>query len=187
MESQKGQRKGKGAGAVKWVPPHREAYKANVDASMGKDRRRGVGVVVRNSRGEVRLAACKCIRADWEVDTTEAYAALYAMKLCWEAGIRRLELETDSKTTAEALSRRKVLNNYTSIFIHDAGEMEGRFDVISFSHVRRCANMAAHELAKLALQFDEEKTWFRDFPPSITAVIEGDKPCNQLPRAELCE
>jgi len=101
MESQKGLHKGKGTEAVKWVPPHREACKANVDASIGKDRRRGIGVVVRNSKGEIRLAACKCIRANWEVDTTEAFAALYAMKLCWEAGIRRLELETDSKTTAK--------------------------------------------------------------------------------------
>ena len=51
MESQKGQHKGKGTEAVKWVPPHREACKANVDASIGKDRGRGVGVVVRNSKG----------------------------------------------------------------------------------------------------------------------------------------
>jgi len=132
------------------------------------------------------LAACKCIRADWEVDTTEAFAALYAMKLCWEAGIRRLELETDSKTTAEALNRRKMLNNYTSIFIHDAGKLEGLFDAISFSHVRRSANTAAHELPRLALQLDGEKTWVRDFPPSSTVVTEGDKPCNHLARVELC-
>ena len=144
-------------------------------------------MVVRNSRGEIRLAPCKCIRAYWEVDTTEAYAALFAMKLCWEAGIRKLELETDSKTTAEALNRRKVLNNYTSIFIHDAGKLAGLFDVISFSHVRRSANMAAHELARLALQSEGEKTWVRDFPPNITVITEGDKPCNHLARVELCE
>jgi len=66
------------------------------------------------------------------VDTTEAYAVLYALKLCWEASFRRLELETDSKTIAEALNERKMLNNYTSVFIHDACMLGSMFDFYPF-------------------------------------------------------
>jgi len=45
-ETQRVQLKGKGTGAVKWIPPQRDACKANVDASIGRERRRGVGAVV---------------------------------------------------------------------------------------------------------------------------------------------
>ena len=144
-------------------------------------------MIVRDCLGETKLAACKGVYADWEVDTTEACAVLYGLQVCGEAGLRKIELETDSKTIAEALNRRTQLQNYTSIFIQDALGMGEFFDVVSFSHVRRNANMVAHKLARLALQFEGGKIWFTDIPPCITNVLELEKPCDHVDGNELCE
>ena len=117
MEEQKGQNHEKKAGTSVWLPPPKDVLKVNVDAAIGGDRKRGIGVIVRDCLGETKLAACKRIYADWEVETTEAGAVLHGLQVCREAGHRKIELETDSKTIAEALNRRTQLHNYSSIFI----------------------------------------------------------------------
>ena len=72
------QTKGKGTvtTASKWLPPERGLLKVNVDAAMGRESRRGVGVIARNSEGEIMVAAHKKVRAEWDVDTMEAFAVL---------------------------------------------------------------------------------------------------------------
>ena len=165
-------------GTAEWKPPPRGVLKANVDASIGRGRKRGIGVIVRNHRGEIRMAASKRIHADWAVDTTEAYAVLYGLQICGEAGYRRIELETDSKIVADAMNGRTQLQNYTSVFIQDALVQGDRFDAISVSHVRRNANMEAHKLAQFALLLEGGRIWYKDFPPCIADVIKtGNQGC----------
>ena len=82
IEARRAQKtKGKGTEETvpKWSPPQRGFLKANVDAAMGRDSRRGVGVIVRNSQGEIMVAANKNVRADWDVDTIEALAVFYGL------------------------------------------------------------------------------------------------------------
>jgi len=152
MKAQKIHCMRKTEGVQKWLPPSGDFLKANVDASTGKDSIRGVGVIVRNSKGETMVVAVKSFRADWDVDTIEAYGVYYGLKVCWEMGYRKVEMEMDSKIVADALNSRKILQNYTSCFIHDAHTLGRLFEAVSFSHVKRSANMAAHKLAHLALE-----------------------------------
>jgi len=91
-----------------------------VNASTGRDGRKGVGVVVRDSKGDIMAAACQSFKANWAVETVKAYAVFYELRICWQAGLRMMELETDSKQVTDALNGRTELLNYTSIFIHDA-------------------------------------------------------------------
>jgi len=163
MEEKKVKNRGRVTGTAEWKTPPRGVLKVNVDASIGRGGKRGIGVIVRNSRGEIRMAACKRIHAEWEVDTAEAYAVLYGLQTCWEAGYRRIELETDSKIVADAMNRKTQLQNYTSVFIQDALVQGDRFDAVSFSHVRRSANMEAHKLAQLAYLLKEGKPGTRTF------------------------
>ena len=86
----------------------------------------------------------------------------------------------DSKIVAEALNRRNNLQNYTSTFIHDAHTLGSLFTAISFSHVRRSANVLAHELARLALASEGGKIWLRECPPRIAALIELERQCTLL-------
>ena len=69
--AQKTHCKGKAEVVPKWSPPPGDFLKANVDASTGIDSMRGVGVVVRNSKGETMVVACKSFRVDWDVLRSE--------------------------------------------------------------------------------------------------------------------
>ena len=179
MKAQKIKGKGKEETAPKWSSPERGWLKANVDAAMGRGSKRGVGVIVRNGAGEVMVAAHKNVRVDWDVDTMEAFAVLFGLQVCWEAGYQRIALEMDSKTIADALNKRKSLQNYASTFIHEAQVLGNRFSSVSVTHVRRGANGVAHELARLALNVEGVKIWFGGCPPCIEGLIEREKLCTQ--------
>jgi len=183
LEEQKGQYRGEVAGTPVWLPPPTGVTKVNVDAAIGRGNKRGMGVVVRDCLGESKLAACKGVHADWDVDTSEAYAVLFGLQVCKEAGFRCIELEMDSKTIAAALNKRTQTQSYASVFIQDALRLGELFDVVSFSHVRRNANRVAHRLARLALQFDGKETWNTALPQCITDVIELEKQCIPVPGA----
>jgi len=178
--AQKTHCKGKAEMVPKWSPPPGGFLKVNIDASTGRDSMRGVGVIVRNNKGDIMVAEHKSFRADWDVDTMEAFAVFYGLKMCWEVGYQRIEVEMDSKIVVEALNRRKNLQNYTSTFIHDAHTLGSLFTSISFSHVRRSANVLAHELARLALASEGGKIWLRECPPRIAALIELERQCTLL-------
>jgi len=136
--AQKAQCKGKAEVVPKWLPPSRGFLKENVDASNGRDGMKGVGVIVRNKKGQIMVAARKRFRADWEVDTMEAFVVVSGLKVCWEAGFRRVKLEMDSKIVAEELNGRRNLHNHTSVFIHDALTLESLF--LQF-HSRMCGEV----------------------------------------------
>ena len=57
---------------------------------------------------------------DWGVEIVEAYVLYYGLKICWEAGLRTLEMETNSKLVADMLNGGIKRQNYVSNFIHDA-------------------------------------------------------------------
>ena len=176
MESQRASGGRKPAEHLKWEPPREGLLKVNVDASTGRDGKKGVGVVVRDSTGEVKVMACRSFKANWEVEMVEAFAVLYGLQICWQEGLRRLELETDSKQVAEALNGRRNLLNYTSIFIHDALNLGNRFPVISFSYASRRTNNVAHELAQLGLRIGEERLWYDRWPSRVAELVDHDRP-----------
>ena len=93
-------------------PPKTEFFKVNMDASTGRDGRKAVGVVVRDSKGDIMAAACRSFRANWAVERVEAYAVFYALRICWQAGLRMMELKTDSKQVADALNGRTSIGRF---------------------------------------------------------------------------
>ena len=167
MESQKAGCGSKPAANSSWKPPRAGLLKVNVDASTGRNGRKGVGVVVRDSNGDVKIMACQSFKANWEVEMVEAFAVLYGLQICWKEGLQKLELETDSKQVADALNGRKDLMNYTSVFIQDALNMVNRFPVISFSFASRKTKNVAHELAHLSLSLGEERLWYDRWPVAL--------------------
>ena len=177
MESSRASGTRKAVEHPKWIPPREGLLKVNVDASTGRDGRKGVGVVVRDSSGEVKVMACRSFKANWEVEMVEAYAVLYGLQIGWQEGLRQLELVTDSKQVAEALNGRRNLLNYTSILIHDVLKLGNSFPVISFSYESRRTNSVAHELAQLSLRLGEDRIWHDCWPSRVAELVELDRPC----------
>ena len=56
-----------------WTPPPQGMYKVNVDAVVFKEQRcYGIGVVIRNDKGQMMGALCKKIPLPWEALEAEA-------------------------------------------------------------------------------------------------------------------
>ena len=67
-----------------WTPPPQGMYKANVDAAVFKEQRCcGIGVVIRNDKGQMMGALCKKINLPWGALEAEAKAAETGILFAW--------------------------------------------------------------------------------------------------------
>ena len=82
-------------GSRRWQHPSEGTVKVNSDAAVFDSGHIGWGGVVRNELGEVRVACCGRMEGGYEADVAEAIAARFVMKVAWEAGCRRIIMESD--------------------------------------------------------------------------------------------
>ena len=88
-----------------WRPPPLGWYKVNVDGAVFKERGHcGIGVVVRNDKGQIMGALSKLLPYPLGALETEAKAAEIGMTFAWELGLREIILEGDSQTIMAAIA-----------------------------------------------------------------------------------
>lgn len=96
-----------------WQPPERGWCKINFDAYIGSDGSRGLGVVLRNDQGCVVLTSTRKVRANWDVETIEAIAALYALDVAKRMNFSMIHLEGDALKVITAIS-----HQFTPLLFH---------------------------------------------------------------------
>lgn len=80
-----------------WKPLEEGVYKINTDAAVSlNDSNAGLGIIIRNHRGQVIASETKYLEFVSSVDEAEARAALEGLKFAIEAGIHPIQLEVDS-------------------------------------------------------------------------------------------
>ncbi|XP_075665130.1 uncharacterized protein LOC142634749 [Castanea sativa] len=107
----------------------------------------GVGVVVRNSFGEVKAALAKKIRKPPSVDVLELLAARRAALFSEELGLDRVNFEGDLEQVMKALQWGGWDFAPSGHLIRDILCIVNSFVSTSFSHVCRQGNTVAHALA----------------------------------------
>jgi ribonuclease HI len=109
------------------------------------------------------------------VGDAEAIAAREAIKLAGEIGVLDVEVEGDSLSVCNALKLGKAeFASYGNI-IDEIHLIASSFHCISFSHVKRAGNCAAHILARQALDSqDDFVVWLEDAPPFLINVIQSE-------------
>ncbi|XP_042939662.1 uncharacterized protein LOC122274720 [Carya illinoinensis] len=110
--AQRGDQKGKGCPAagrrVKWKAPGDEVVKVNWDAGVNlKEERTGIGVVVRDDKGEVLVALCSSRGVCCSPVVAELHALWRAMKLCAELNFEKVIFEGDSLIAVKAVNSEK--------------------------------------------------------------------------------
>ena len=89
----------------RWKPPPHGWYKINIDGATFKDEgHSGLGIIVRNDRGEIMGALSKRIRFPLGALEAEAKAAECGVIFAWELGLREVIIEGDSQVVIHALS-----------------------------------------------------------------------------------
>lgn len=160
------------ASPVRWYSPLPEKYKANWDTAVDlKEKRIGIGVIIRDRRGMVFVALSKTIRAIYDPTTIEAVAALYAIELSRDTGLTKVLLEGDSNIVVMALNGMDPSWCRYGQVIDDAKAVLNTFHGWEVRYVKREANKAAHNLAKEATRTMMDRIWLEETPNSIFDTV----------------
>ena len=164
---------------TKWRPPGVGMFKANYDGAVfAESEEAGIGVIVRDSKGDVIAALAEKIPYPGSVEVLEALAARRAAKFVVELGLSAAELEGDSEVVWRALKAADGAHSALGVIIKDTMSIVGSLRTFSFSHTRRQGNCAAHALAKRAIVSFPLLVWMEYVPTDISHVVISDFPAS---------
>ncbi|XP_042953522.1 uncharacterized protein LOC122290063 [Carya illinoinensis] len=160
--------------ATHWKPPMGEILKVNWDATWkAKEDRSGIGVVIRDSSGEIVASLC-CPRTKvQDAMVAEVYALWRAMKLCVELNFKKVQFEGDALSVVKAVNSSEECWERHGQVVEDLKDALRKRIGWAVVHVDRCCNNVAHSLAKIALSIQEERVWMEDYPKEILKCEEA--------------
>ena len=94
----------------------------------------GIGVIVRDGKGDVIVALAEKIPYPGSVEVLEALAARRAAKFVVELGLSVAEFEGDSEIVWKALKAADGAHSATGVIIKDTMSIIGSLRTFSFSH-----------------------------------------------------
>ena len=158
-----------------WIPPNRGCFKVNTDEAIFEELGCcGIGVVIRNERGQLIGAMSKKIELPLDVLEAEAKALEEGMLLAWDLGLKEITLESDSELVAKALSDQRLLQISIQKVIEGIKEGLNCFLAATVTHTYKSGNSPAHILARHAKLLNHSIIWVEDTPPIIADHIQND-------------
>lgn len=134
----------------KWIPPPPGMFKVNVDgASSELENTSSVGVIIRDSKGQVVAALCMSLQSCYSVEVTEIIALEQCVLLAQELQLPRVIFESDSIVAIQAVSE-KILGGTFGHFIQVILQACDSFETWFFKPLSRNFNAVAHELAQFS-------------------------------------
>ena len=131
----------------------------------------GIGVVVRNDKGQLMGALSKLLPYPLGALETKAKAAEIGTTLAWELGLREVILEGDSQTVMTAIANHAPGPIQVHQLIAGIKSWEPKFRARKSSFT---GNKAIHQIAKYAKHISDYIIWEEDTPPIITSQILDD-------------
>lgn len=157
---------------VRWIPPGPKTYKVNYDGAMfTKLGEVGIGIVVRNEKGEVMASIAKKIPSPESIEMLEALAARRAAIFSVELGLHQVVIKGDSEIVFKALSSWCLERSGIGHIIKDCKSISCFLQTCSFSHTRRQGNYVAHALAKREMMSSSLLVWMESVPPDISYLV----------------
>lgn len=155
---------------VSWKKPLQ--WKLNTDGSCLSSGMAGGGVIVRNSEGEVKIAASFHFGQRTSI-FAELHALYEGLKLCYQAGITNVEVELDS---AMVVRWCEGTYRWPWEFYHVLFKIAALLPQVASTihHVYRKANGAADYLANFASRHQQSHN-FLDFPEELKRQIRLDQ------------
>ncbi|XP_023920887.1 uncharacterized protein LOC112032348 [Quercus suber] len=136
----------------------------------------GIGVVIRDWRGEVMATLSMPIALAPTVADLEALACCRAVMFAAEKDLQKVIFEGDSASVISAISQESpVLNSYGDI-VDDIRSLVSAFQLFKFVFVHRSCNVVADALAKKAKCLVGSKEWLDDLPTDISQLVGFDVP-----------
>ncbi|XP_050290308.1 uncharacterized protein LOC126728547 [Quercus robur] len=122
----------------KWSPPGSGMMKTNFDGALfGESDQAGLGVVIRNSEGQVMATLLEKIQKPHSVQSVELLTARRAVTFCIETGFQNSIFEGDSELVIKSLRGKGLVNSQDGHIIKDILSYANSLQSFSFSHVSR--------------------------------------------------
>jgi len=135
----------------RWTPPRDEWYNVNVDGAVLKELGNcGIGIVIRNERGELMGAMSKKLDIALGALEVEAKAFEEGLQFAGDLGLKQVVLEGDAQGVTDALMGCSSPPISIKMIIEGIKRQKCNALVWKVSYVRRTYNMAAHLLARNA-------------------------------------
>ena len=162
-------------GVSRWKPPPDPVFKLNFDAAIFSELNgSGVGVIIRNCKGEVMAAMTAKGPPVGGSEEAEILACRRALEFAIDAGFTDLIVEGDNAAVMSSLSSSGADLSRLGHIIQDIQCLANGIRWVCFSHVKRGANSVAHVLARHAKNVTEEIVWLEDTPPPASEALYYD-------------
>ena len=128
------------------------------------EKKSGIGVVLRDSRGLVIASCSKVVYQALGVCEVEAMAATWALSFASDVGMKRAVLEGDSMAVILGLREDGMVLVPYGLLLEDVRILSQQFDELRYSHTKREDNSLAHSLARYAVGILDFLVWMEDVP-----------------------
>ena len=162
---------------VRWQASSGNSVKVNFDGAIFKEEQEsGIGVVIRNNKGQVLAALSKKVTIPATVEILEMLAARKAATFARDLGFSQVCFEGDAELVVKCLQSGSVSNALVGHLAKDFMSIRGYFQSSSIIHVRRQGNKVAHALAGDARFSFPFRAWMEEVPSNIFNFVVRDLP-----------
>lgn len=159
-----------------WKPPPPGYFKVNIDAAYIQEKgRMGIGIVVRDHRGDVHVVLAAPKSAVKSIFVAESCALLRATILCNELGLVQMEFEGDAQQVVEAVNSNSADTSWEGQVVEDIKIIMSSHKYWSLQYMGRGGNKAADAATKIGLSLFSEIVWIEEVPDGVLPFIAIDK------------
>ena len=147
----------------------------NVDAAVFREQGTcGIGVVIRNNKGQIMGAMSKKVLFPLQALEVEAKAAEAGILLTWDLGLKNIVVEGDTQLVIQALKGVDAPATPILKIVEGTRNYLQMFCSWKAVHTNRRNNTAAHLLARESKNVNDCVIWVEDSPPYIENQILND-------------
>jgi ribonuclease HI len=160
----------------KWRPPPMNFVKINWDAAVDISKKIiGMGIIARDEKGRFLAAISKKQKIMVEPVVAETIAAINAIIFCQELNYRNVIFEGDALQVVREVNSDRMCSNHYGHLVEDVKLGLRQLNSAKFTHVRRSANGAAHELALVARTHVIDVVRWNLLPPNINGIVQREE------------
>ncbi|KAF7825238.1 ribonuclease H [Senna tora] len=159
--------------AAIWMPPMPNKIKINTDAARISDIEWGLGVVARDSLGNLIFVAASKTLAPDDPSLAEALALRWAMGIAYHNEMLDVVFESDCLVVINNFSKANKDVSILENIIHDCDTLSKGFNSCTMTHTKREGNRVAHHVARTLHSFEID-FWFSNFPFSVMSLAQND-------------
>ena len=155
-------------------PPPLGVFKVNVDgASSNQDGSSNVGVVIRDSNGQIMAALSLPLQSHFSAELIEVFVLEQGVLFAQELQLPWVIFESDALAVIQAVND-KAMGCFFGHLIHGILQNCESFESYHFKHLNRRFNSVAHELAQHARKTGICEIWKGVAPPFVLSFLHSD-------------